>query len=126
MTQKQNATLVNFVMTNSSVQVGFVGFVTSTLFIRARIHPTDEQFGNLYLGSLFFALIHMMFNGFSEMAMTVLRLPVLYKQRDNYFFPTWTFTFPCWLLRVPYSIAEAIIWSCMVYYVIGLAPSATR
>ncbi|BBN01006.1 hypothetical protein Mp_2g03890 [Marchantia polymorpha subsp. ruderalis] len=119
---KRNAFLYIF----RTCQVGFVGFVTSTLFIRARIHPTDEQFGNLYLGSLFFALIHMMFNGFSEMAMTVLRLPVLYKQRDNYFFPTWTFTFPCWLLRVPYSIAEAIIWSCMVYYVIGLAPSATR
>ncbi|KAL2642603.1 hypothetical protein R1flu_010190 [Riccia fluitans] len=107
-------------------QVGFVGFVTSTLFLRTRLHQTDEHYGNLYLSTLFFALIHMMFNGFSEMTMTVLRLPILYKQRDNYFFPTWAFSFPSWVLRLPYSLAEAVIWSGMVYYVVGLAPSADR
>ncbi|KAL3696050.1 hypothetical protein R1sor_010126 [Riccia sorocarpa] len=107
-------------------EVGFVGLITSTLFLRTRLQPTDEIYGNLYLGTLFFALIHMMFNGFSEMTMTVLRLPILYKQRDNYFFPTWAFTVPSWVLRLPYSLAEAVIWSGMVYYVVGLAPSADR
>jgi hypothetical protein len=63
----------------------------------------------------------MMFNGLSEISMTVAQLPVLYKQRDNMFYPSWAFTVPSWLLRLPYSIAESIIWSSIVYYVIGFA-----
>ncbi|KHN40066.1 ABC transporter G family member 31 [Glycine soja] len=31
-----------------------------------------------------------------------------------------------WILRVPYSIIEAIIWTVVVYYSVGFAPSAGR
>ncbi|KAH8520242.1 hypothetical protein H0E87_001633, partial [Populus deltoides] len=37
-------------------RVAFVGFVTCTLFLRTRLHPTDEMNGNLYLSCLFFGL----------------------------------------------------------------------
>jgi ABC-type multidrug transport system ATPase subunit/ABC-type multidrug transport system permease subunit len=107
-------------------QVAFVALLASTLFFRTRLHPTTEVYGTLYLSSLFFALVHMMFNGFSEMSITVARLPVLYKQRDNLFYPGWAFSVPSWILRLPYSIAESLIWSCIVYYIIGLAPEAGR
>lgn len=103
-----------------------MAFLTSTLFLRTRLHPTDERNGSLYLGTLFFALIHMMFNGFSEMAITVARLPVFYKQRDNYFYPGWAFVAPNWILRLPYSFIESLIWSVIVYYSVGLDPSAGR
>lgn len=107
-------------------QVAFVGFVTCTMFLRTRLHPTDEINGNLFLSCLFFGLVHMMFNGFSELPLLIFRLPVFYKQRDNLFYPSWVWSFTSWILRVPYSIIEALVWSCVVYYTVGFAPSAGR
>ncbi|XP_022148375.1 ABC transporter G family member 31 isoform X2 [Momordica charantia] len=107
-------------------QVAFVGFVTCTMFLRTRMHPTDEINGNLYLSCLFFGLIHMMFNGFSELPLMISRLPVFYKQRDNLFHTAWAWSVSSWILRVPYSVLEAVVWSCVVYYTVGFAPSAGR
>ena len=103
-----------------------MALITATLFLRTRLHPRNELYGTLYLSTIFFALVHMLFNGFSEMSITVARLPVFYKQRDNLFYPGWAFSVPSWLLRLPYSLAESIIWSCVVYYVIGLSPEPGR
>ncbi|KAM3739457.1 hypothetical protein ACB098_08G025600 [Castanea mollissima] len=107
-------------------QVAFVGFITCTMFLRTRIHPTNEQNGNLYLSCLFYGLVHMMFNGFSELPLMITRLPVFYKQRDNFFHPAWAWSISSWILRVPYSIVEAVVWSCVVYFTVGFAPSAGR
>ncbi|KAH7838131.1 hypothetical protein Vadar_022406 [Vaccinium darrowii] len=107
-------------------QVAVVGFVTCTVFTRTRIHPTDEINGNLYLSVLFFSLVHMMFNGFTELPLMIFRLPVFYKQRDNFFHPAWAWTASSWILRLPYSVVEAVVWSCVVYYTVGLAPDAGR
>ncbi|KAL4610177.1 hypothetical protein ACB092_08G033000 [Castanea dentata] len=107
-------------------QVAFVGIITCTMFLRTRIHPTNEQNGNLYLSCLFYGLVHMMFNGFSELPLMITRLPVFYKQRDNFFHPAWAWSISSWILRVPYSIVEAVVWSCVVYFTVGFAPSAGR
>ncbi|KZV18315.1 ABC transporter G family member 31-like [Dorcoceras hygrometricum] len=105
-------------------QVAFVGFVTCTMFLR--IHPVDVTNGDLYLSCLFFGLVHMMFNGFSELPLMIFRLPVFYKQRDNLFYPAWTWSLSSFILRVPYSVIEAVVWSCIVYYSVGFAPGAGR
>ncbi|OMO90458.1 ABC transporter-like protein [Corchorus olitorius] len=107
-------------------QVAFVGFVTSTIFLRTRLHPVDEVNGNLYLSCLFFGAIHMMFNGFSELPLQIFRLPIFYKQRDNLFHPAWVWSVVSWILRVPYSMVESIVWSCVVYYTVGFAPAVGR
>ncbi|XP_042491605.1 ABC transporter G family member 31-like [Macadamia integrifolia] len=107
-------------------QVACVGLITCTMFLRTRLHPTDEFNGNLYLSCLFYGLVHMMFNGFSELPIMISRLPVFYKQRDNFFHPAWVWAIPSWILRVPYSVIEAVVWSCVVYYTVGFAPSAGR
>ncbi|XP_055832839.1 ABC transporter G family member 31-like isoform X1 [Solanum dulcamara] len=107
-------------------QVAFVGFVTCTMFLRTRIHPTDLMNGNLYLSCLFFALIHMMFNGFSELPLLIFRLPVFYKQRDNLFYPAWSWALCSWILRLPYSVIEAVVWSLVVYWSVGFSPGAGR
>lgn len=109
-----------------SLKVGFVGFITCTTFLRTRIHPRNEADGELYLGCLFFGLVHMLFNGFSELSIMIARLPIFYKQRDNQFHPAWAWTVASWILRVPYSVIESLIWSCVVYYPVGFAPSAGR
>ncbi|XP_071737932.1 ABC transporter G family member 31-like [Rutidosis leptorrhynchoides] len=107
-------------------QVAFVGFVTCTIFLRTRLHPTDVMDGSLYLGCLFFGLVHMMFNGFAELPLMISRLPVFYKQRDNNFYPAWAWSLSSWILRVPYSLVEAVVWSIIVYYSVGLSPNPAR
>lgn len=116
----------SFLYIFKTIQVAFVGFVTCTLFLRTRLHPTDVVDGSLYLACLFFALVHMMFNGFSELPLMIFRLPVFYKQRDNNFYPAWAWSVSSWILRVPYSLVEAVVWSVIVYYSVGFSPSAGR
>ncbi|KAJ6699302.1 PLEIOTROPIC DRUG RESISTANCE PROTEIN 1-LIKE ISOFORM X1 [Salix purpurea] len=82
--------------------------------------------GQKFFGALFFSLVNVMFNGMAELAMTVFRLPVFYKQRDFLFFPAWAFGLPIWVLRIPLSLMESGIWIILTYYTIGFAPSASR
>ncbi|KAH0772358.1 hypothetical protein KY290_016339 [Solanum tuberosum] len=116
----------SFLYIFKTCQVAFMGFVTCTLFLRTRLHPTDLVNGNLYLSCLFFGLVHIMFNGRSELPLLIFRLPVFYKQRDNFFYPAWAWSFSSWILQLPYSIIEAVVWSCVVYWTVGFAPGAGR
>lgn len=56
----------------------------------------------------------------------VQRLPGWYKQRDELYYPAWAYVFPTTVLRIPYSLVVAVTWSCVTYYVVGLAPEASR
>ncbi|KAA3458574.1 ABC transporter G family member 31-like [Gossypium australe] len=51
---------------------------------------------------------------------------VFYKQRDNLFHPPWVWSIVSWIIRVPYSVFEAVVWSCVSYFTVGFAPSAGR
>ena len=54
------------------------------------------------------------------------RLPGFYRQRDNRFYPAWAFVFPVTVLRTPYSLMVAVIWSVLVYFSVNLDPSPGR
>lgn len=123
MASSTNSIFDNFLMLS---KVAFVGFVASTMFLKIKSHPLNEVYGNLYQSALFYGLVHMLFNGFSELTLLISRLPVFFKQRGNLFYPTWTWILSSWILQVPYSIVESIVWTCVVYYTIGLAPAAGR
>ncbi|KAK9820341.1 hypothetical protein WJX72_009201 [[Myrmecia] bisecta] len=103
-----------------------MAFVTATLFSRTRLHPNGVEDGNVYFGVIFFSMINLLFDGFADETLTVQRLPGWYKQRDNYFYPAWAYVFPTTILRLPYSLFIALIWSAIVYYPVGLAPEASR
>eukprot|EP01018_Ginkgo_biloba_P004087 Gb_05443 [translate_table: standard] len=107
-------------------QLTFLGLVSMTLFLRTRMHHETSDDGTLYLGALFFALVTCMFNGFAELSMAILKLPVFYKQRDLLFFPAWAYSLPIWIMRIPISFLEAGIWVFMTYYVIGFDPQVGR
>ncbi|KAL8153334.1 hypothetical protein V2J09_011094 [Rumex salicifolius] len=115
-----------FVYVFKTIQIMIVAFITSTVFIRNRMHSRNEQDGAIYMGALMFTLIINMFNGFAEASMNIMRLPVFYKQRDLLFHPPWAFTLPTFLLGLPISILESIVWTTMTYYSIGFAPEADR
>lgn len=109
-----------------SVQTSIVALITMSVFFRTTLKPDSVVEGGFYLGALFFALINMMFNGFAEMALTIQRLPVFYKQRDLLFYPPWAFVLPTYLLRLPLSLYESFIWICLTYFTIGFAPEPGR
>ncbi|KAG0616226.1 hypothetical protein M758_5G099800 [Ceratodon purpureus] len=109
-----------------SVQTSIVALITMSVFFRTTLSPDSVGDGGFYLGALFFALINMMFNGFAEMALTIQRLPVFYKQRDLLFYPPWAFVLPTYLLRLPLSLYESLIWICLTYFTIGFAPEPSR
>lgn len=60
------------------------------------------------------------------MSIMVTLLPVFYKQRAAQFFPAWVFALPTALLRIPYGLLCATLWSIMVYFSTGMSMSAGR
>ncbi|GMI89171.1 pleiotropic drug resistance 12, ATP-binding cassette G40, PLEIOTROPIC DRUG RESISTANCE 12 [Hibiscus trionum] len=115
-----------FVYAFKMFQLIFIGFITVTVFLRTEMHRDTIRDGGIFMGALFFILISMMFNGFAELAMTILKLPVFYKQRDLLFYPSWAYSLPAWILKVPISILDATLWILMSYYLIGFDPSVGR
>ncbi|KAH9312922.1 hypothetical protein KI387_027957 [Taxus chinensis] len=109
-----------------AVQIIFMAIVAATVFMRTRMHQRNEDDGNLYLGALFFSLLVNMFNGSAELAFTITRLPMFFKQRDLLFFPAWAFTIPTLVLSIPVSVVESFAWVIVTYHGIGFAPEAGR
>ncbi|KAJ0680275.1 putative ABC-type ferric hydroxamate transporter [Helianthus annuus] len=109
-----------------TVQFIILSFTTMTVFFRTRMHSRNEQDGSAYIGALAFSLLLNMFNGYAEIALSIIRLPVIFKQRDLLFHPPWAYTLPTFLLRIPISLLESTLWMAIVYYGVGLAPEASR
>ncbi|XP_068647580.1 pleiotropic drug resistance protein TUR2-like [Aristolochia californica] len=116
----------SFVYIFKLMQLFVISFVAMTVFFRTEMHRSSVSDGTIFMGALFFSLVTMMFNGFSELAMTIAKLPVFYKQRDLLFYPSWAYALPSWILKIPISIAEVAVWIAMTYYVIGYDPNAGR
>ncbi|KAK8947857.1 Pleiotropic drug resistance protein 12 [Platanthera guangdongensis] len=116
----------SFVYVFKIVQLVILASITSTVFLRTNMQTKTESDGAVYIGALTFGLLVNLFNGFTEQALVISRLPVFYKQRDLLFYPTWVFTIPNCILRIPISIIESALWVIVTYYSIGFAPEASR
>ncbi|KAG2682930.1 hypothetical protein I3760_10G006800 [Carya illinoinensis] len=116
----------SFVYIFKTTQITIMSIIAFTVFLRTEMPVGTVTNGGKFFGALFFSLINVMFNGMAELAMTVFRLPVFYKQRDVLFYPAWAFGLPIWVLRIPLSFVESAIWIVLTYYTIGFAPSASR
>uniref|UniRef100_A0A0A9A3C4 PDR9 n=1 Tax=Arundo donax TaxID=35708 RepID=A0A0A9A3C4_ARUDO len=86
----------------------------------------DRYLANYYMSSLFYALLFLIINGLPEMSMAINRLPVFYKPRDCCFYPAWAYVIPAFVLKIPVSLVQSIIWTSISYYLIGYTPEATR
>ncbi|KAI3523836.1 hypothetical protein L1887_02277 [Cichorium endivia] len=119
---KRNSLLYIF----KTFQLTFMSLVGMAMFFRTEMHVGNMEDGGKFFGALFFGLLIVMFNGMAELALTVMRLPVFYKQRDSLLYPAWAFALPIWVLRIPLSLMESGIWVVLTYYTIGYAPDAMR
>lgn len=107
------------------MQLAAIAVITGTVFLRTHL-GIDRVLGNYYMGSLFYALLMLMVNGFPEISMAVNRLSVFYKQRDCYFYLAWAYAVPAFILKVPMSLVVSIAWTSLSYFLIGYAPEASR
>ncbi|KAL4583820.1 hypothetical protein LXL04_008404 [Taraxacum kok-saghyz] len=116
-----------FIYIFKSVQFIIIAFIGMTLFFRTTMNTRDEEDGPIYIGALLLSLLINFYNGLAEISLTIIiRLPVIFKQRDLLFHPPWAYTLPTILLRVPISIFESISWLAILYYGVGFAPEASR
>lgn len=117
----------SFVYFFRGFQLMMMAIITMTLFLRTNMHRHNvSPDGGIYMGSLFFTVVMIMFNGFSELALTVMKLPVFFKQRDYLFYPAWAYALPSWILKIPITILEVAGWVFVSYYVIGYDPNVGR
>uniref|UniRef100_A0A2P2KGH6 Uncharacterized protein MANES_09G059200 n=2 Tax=Rhizophora mucronata TaxID=61149 RepID=A0A2P2KGH6_RHIMU len=116
----------SFVYIFKTTQITIMSVIAFTVFLRTEMKVGTVQDGQKFFGAMFFSLINVMFNGMAELAMTIFRLPVFYKQRDFLFYPAWAFGLPIWVLRIPLSFLESAIWIILTYYTIGFAPAPSR
>ncbi|PON57941.1 ABC type transporter protein [Parasponia andersonii] len=119
---KRNSFVYIFKMT----QLTMMALIAMTLFFRTEMHRDTETDAGIYLGAMFFIIIIIMFNGFSELALTIMKLPVFFKQRDLLFYPAWAYSLPTWILKIPITFLEVAIWVILTYYVIGFDPNIER
>ncbi|KAL0330809.1 UNVERIFIED_CONTAM: Pleiotropic drug resistance protein 1 [Sesamum angustifolium] len=119
---KRNSAVYIFRM----MQLLVMGLISMTVFLRTKMHKDTVTDGGIFMGALFYTLVALMFNGFSEMALSILKLPVFYKQRDLLFFPAWAYSLPAWILKIPITFVDVAIWVLVTYYPIGFDSNATR
>ncbi|WRX34653.1 ABC transporter-like [Theobroma cacao] len=116
----------SFIYVFKFIQLLIVALITMSVFMRTALHHNTIDDGGLYLGALYFSMVIILFNGFTEVSMLVAKLPVLYKHRDLHFYPSWAYTIPSWVLSIPTSLYESGFWVAVTYYVIGYDPNITR
>ncbi|XP_059641884.1 pleiotropic drug resistance protein 1-like isoform X2 [Cornus florida] len=116
----------SFVYIFKITQLTMMAFIAMTVFFRTEMHKDSVTDGGIYLGAMFFTVIMVMFNGFSELAMTIAKLPIFYKQRDLLFYPPWAYALPTWILKIPITFIEVAVWVFITYYVIGYDPNVSR
>ncbi|CAL5000759.1 unnamed protein product [Urochloa decumbens] len=109
-----------------TIQITIMALVISTPFLRTKMSHKSVLDANKYMGALFMAVVIVNFNGMTEIAMTIKRLPTFYKQRELLALPGWALLCSVFLISIPISLVETGLWTGLTYYVIGYAPSPIR
>nr|XP_029118044.1 pleiotropic drug resistance protein 3 [Elaeis guineensis] len=115
----------SFIYIFKTIQLAMAAVIAMTVFLRTRME-IDMVHSSYYLGSLYFGLLLFMVNGIPQLSLQASRLPVFYRQRDFYFYPAWAYAIPASILKIPISLIESVVWTSLIYYVIGYSPEAAR
>ncbi|XP_058207720.1 pleiotropic drug resistance protein 1-like [Rhododendron vialii] len=110
-----------FVYTFKLTQLVLMALITMIVFLRTDMPKETVDDGGIFMGALFFTLVMIMINGYLEISLTVMKLPVFYKQRDFLFFPALAYALPTWFLKIPVTFVEVGAWVFLTYYVIGFS-----
>lgn len=117
---------ISFLHIFKMFQLSVMSILAMSVFFRTQMKAGGFEGGGKFFGALFFGLINVMFNGMGELVLTILYLPTFYKQRDSLFYPGWAYGLPIWLLSIPLSVMDSLLWTGITYYTMGFAPAASR
>ena len=109
-----------------AIQIIFLSFVLATIFFITEMNHNTVFDGNKFMGSFFTGISVVNFNGMTELAIIIKRLPTFYKQREVLGLPRWAILCSIFLVNIPMSLMETGLWTCSTYYSIGYAPSPIR
>lgn len=123
------------------MQLLVLAFITGTVFLQLDTTLTNAAMA--MLGVLFYNLIVMyvlsraahicyfdtcilyrMFLGTSEIPATIDRLPVLFRQRDFGFYPSWVYVVTELFVELPLGLVDSGLWAIVTYWLVGMTPSA--
>ncbi|WVZ64279.1 hypothetical protein U9M48_013825 [Paspalum notatum var. saurae] len=113
----------SFVYAVRTFQLTLMSLIAMSVFFHTTMKHDSVTSGGIYIGAMFFGILVIMYNGFSELALTVIRLPIFFKQRDLLFYPAWAYTVPPWILKIPITLIEVCGYVFLTYYVIGFDPN---
>jgi len=116
----------SFIYIFRTFQLTLISLIVMIVFFRTKMNHDSVTSGGIYMGAMFFGILMIMYNGFSELALTVLRLPVFFKQRDLLLYPACAHTLPSWILKFPVTLMEVCGYVFLTYYVIGYDPNVGR
>ncbi|MCD9641747.1 transcription factor [Datura stramonium] len=116
----------SFVYIFKLFQLAVMALITMTVFFHTKMHRDNMDDGGMYAGALFFVVVMIMFNGMAEINLTILKLPIFFKQRDLLFYPSWAYALPTWILKIPITFIEVGLWTFLTYYVMGFDPNVSR
>jgi ABC-type multidrug transport system ATPase subunit len=98
------------------MQVTIVGIIVSTLF--TNLDPSDTQTMG---GFLFFASLQCSLSGMSLIPVVFAQKAVYYKQYQASFFPSLSFVLSQSFVLLPLQILEAILFSLITYFSVGMS-----
>ncbi|KAL3631833.1 transcription factor [Castilleja foliolosa] len=116
----------SFVYIFKLFQLIIMAIIATTLFLRTEMHHRNLSDGRIFFGALSFAATTILFNGMAEIALTIQKLPVFFKQRNFFFFPGWAYALPLWITKIPVSAIEVGAFTIFTYYGIGFDPNFGR
>ncbi|EYU35725.1 hypothetical protein MIMGU_mgv1a000224mg [Erythranthe guttata] len=116
----------SFIFIFKLFQLSIMAIISMTLFLRPKMHRDNVTDGRIFAGALFYAITTVTFNGMAEIAMTIQKLPVFFKQRNFSFFPAWAYALPVWILSIPVTVVEIGVFTVLTYYEIGFDPNFGR
>ncbi|KAJ0092911.1 hypothetical protein Patl1_24755 [Pistacia atlantica] len=82
-----------FVYVFKTAQLVVTAFMTMTVFIRTEM-KVDLLHANFLMGCMYYAIVRLLTNGVAELSLTIIRLPVVHKQRSFYLYPAWAYSIP--------------------------------
>ncbi|CAA0839380.1 ABC transporter G family member 40, partial [Striga hermonthica] len=116
----------SFVYIFKLLRLSLMAVIAMTLFLRVKMHHRSLSDGRVFAGALIYAVTTVLFNGMAEIALTIQKLPVFYKQRNFFFYPGWAYALPLWITKIPVSIVEVGAFTILTYYGIGFDPNFGR
>ncbi|KYQ91325.1 ABC transporter G family protein [Tieghemostelium lacteum] len=100
-----------------------VGLILGSLYWKL---DNDQEGGNNRSGLFFFAMLSILFGGFSEIGLLFNQRDVFYLQRDWKYHSTISYFISLLISEMPMDIIESIIFSTIVYWMTGLQHSAEK